>query len=101
MSQLTNEQCLARLRQIYRDAFKLPQDKHVDSSVIILWAEKPELWAEHQIRHRNWSWYAAEAVVRSARVLRKRAALAVLNAAATPPGIDPFDPLMPAAEPQA
>lgn len=89
---LSPEQCLAQLRVLYRDAFKI--DTFDDNSVL-LWANSPELWAEHQIRHRGWGYHATEAVVRNCRILRKRAALAVLTAAPAPAGTDAFDPLMP------
>lgn len=98
MPLVTPEHCLKRLRVLYADAFKIHT---FDDHSVILWANNPELWAEHQIRHRGWSFYAAEAVVRQCRSLRKRAALA---AGITPPistGTDPFDPLMPAVEPSA
>lgn len=89
---LSPEQCLAQLRVLYRDAFKI--DTFDDNSVL-LWASSPELWAEHQIRHRGWSYYGAEGVVRHCRILRKRAAIAVLTAATEPAGADAFDSLMP------
>jgi hypothetical protein len=59
-----------RLRKLYRDAHHCdpPTDEHV-----IEWARKPELWAEHQIRYRNWSWHATEATVRECRRLVTRA----------------------------
>lgn len=73
MPPLTNIQALQRLRTLYRDAFKCDPDS---DEVVIRWAHAPELWAQHQIIARGWSWHAAEAVVRSCRVLRKRAAIA-------------------------
>lgn len=60
---------LARLRRIYRDAHHCEpaSDQHA-----IEWAKSPELWAEHQIRFRDWSWHATEATVREARRLYNR-----------------------------
>jgi hypothetical protein len=68
------EQCLARLRVLFKDAYGKPAPTDHD---IIRWANSPETWAEHQIRHQGWGYHAAEAVVRSCRVLRRRAALLV------------------------
>jgi hypothetical protein len=61
---------LHRLRKLYRDAHHCDPatDQHV-----ITWAKAPELWAEHQIRFRGWSWYATEATVRECRRLVGRA----------------------------
>ncbi len=84
-----------KLARLYRDAF------HVDPASpdhVLRWAESPELWAEHQIRYRNWTWQAVEAVVRNCRAMRNRAAQAHAEGLipATPTsGADPFDPLMP------
>jgi hypothetical protein len=86
------QQCLQTLRVLYRDAFKV---RDFDDTQVINWANSPELWAEHKIRHAEWSFYAAEAVVRNCRRLRKRAAIAVHAAALAPAGADAFDPLMP------
>jgi hypothetical protein len=86
------EACLGRLRVIYRDAFKCPP---ASDAIVIAWATRPELWAEHQIRFYGWSFHAAEAVVRNCRSLVKRAALA---AAPSDLAADPFDPLMPTAD---
>ncbi len=60
---------LARLRRIYRDAHHCEpaSDQHA-----IEWAKSPELWAQHQIRFRDWSWHATEATVREARRLYNR-----------------------------
>ena len=88
----TPEQCLAQLRVLYRDAFKI--DKFDDNSVL-LWASRPELWAEHQIRYRGWGYHATEAVVRNCRMLRRRAEIAAYANASAPAGADAFDPLMP------
>lgn len=74
MSVRSPEQCLGRLRVLYRDAHKCPP---ASDALVMSWATHPEAWAEQQIRHRGWSYFAAEAVVRSCRVLRTRAALAV------------------------
>lgn len=97
----TPQQALGRLRIIYRDAFKVPLET-VTNNAVIAWAQKPEHWAEAQIRHRGWSWFAAEAVVRQCRILRNRATIAAeadtLAAAAEAEeaaGVDRFDPLMP------
>lgn len=98
MAVLTPEQCLGRLRVLYRDAFKIDT---FDNNSVIAWAEHPELWAEQQIRHRGWSYWAVEAIVRQCRAYRKRAAIAALTAIPPIPGNDPFDPLMPQQEPQA
>lgn len=98
MSITSNQKCLARLRVLYRDAFKVPIDS-ISNEVAVEWAARPELWAEHQIRHRNYTYYAAEAVVRQCRILHKRAAIAATEqaavAAAEARGEDRFDPLLP------
>ena len=70
MAALTPKECLARLHVIYRDAHKFYEAQDHD---VMAWADQPEPWATHQIAYRNWSYYAAEAVVRQCRVLRKRA----------------------------
>lgn len=69
------ETALHRLRILYRDAHHCdpPTDGHA-----IDWAAKPELWAEHQIRFRGWSWHATEATVREARKLYNRITVAGL-----------------------
>lgn len=70
---MTPETALNRLRKLYRDAH------HCDPAsddLVLRWAEKPELWAEHQIRFRNWTWYATEATVKLCRQLSRRARLA-------------------------
>lgn len=97
----TPQQALGRLRTIYRDAFKVPLES-VTNDAVIAWAQKPEHWAEAQIRHRGWSWFAAEAVVRQCRILLRRAtiaaeaaALAAAAEAEESAGVDRFDPLMP------
>ena len=82
---------LHKLRRIYRDAHHC--DPASDANVLA-WAKKPELWAEQQIRHRGWSWHATEATVRACRVLARRAAQAIAT-----DGTDPFDPILPIAEP--
>lgn len=70
----TPEQCLARLRTLFKDAYGKPPVTNED---LLAWAKDPEHWAEQQIRHKGWSFYTTEAVVRSCRVLRRRAALAI------------------------
>ena len=82
---LSPKQCLAQLRVLYRDAFKV-QD--FDDNSVLLWANNPELWAEHQIRYRGWGYNATEAVVRHCRTLRKRAEIAVYASAPAPAGTD-------------
>ena len=60
---------MVRLRRLYRDA------NHCDATSnqqVLDWALKPELWAEHQIRYRNWGWAATEATVRQCRSLSAR-----------------------------
>lgn len=82
---------LARLRTLYRDAHRC---QPADNTALLRWARHPEHWAESQIRYSNWSYFAAEAVVRQCRILLKRAILgAELEA-----GADPFDPLNPCPE---
>lgn len=62
---------LERLRVLYRDAMGCePASDHA----IISWASDPEIWAQHQIAHRGWSYLACEAVVRACRVHRAAAA---------------------------
>lgn len=74
MAPLTPNDCLARLRVLFRDAQRCePHDDHQ----VLSWADNPDLWATHQIAHRGWSFMAAEAVVRQCRSLRKRARQAV------------------------
>lgn len=66
---LSHDTALHRLRKLYADAHHCepPTDQHA-----LDWSAKPELWAEHQIRFRNWSWHATEATVREARRLHNR-----------------------------
>jgi len=66
---LSLETAQHRLRKLYRDAHHCdaPTDQHATD-----WAKAPELWAEHQIRFRNWSWHATEPTVREARKLNNR-----------------------------
>lgn len=91
MSPKSPEQCLRELRALHCSAFKIGH--LADSSVVLAWANSPELWAEHQIRFRRWSFHAAEAVVRQCRILRGRATRALPTHQL--PKSDPFDPLMP------
>lgn len=78
MASLSPDQCLKRLRQIYRDAMKCAPSCDQD---VLTWAQAPELWATQQIQHRGWSYAAAEAVVRACRIYRKRATIAAQEAA--------------------
>jgi hypothetical protein len=73
MAAIPPQQALQRLRNLYRDAFKVAP---ASDDILIAWAKAPELWATQQIAHRNWSFMATEAVVRQCRILRKRAELA-------------------------
>jgi len=84
---LTPTTALRRLRGLYRDAHHCdpPSDE-----IVLRWANKPELWATHQIRFRYWSYEVAEATVRNAKALFKQAQHAPKNE-----GHDPYDPLMP------
>lgn len=91
VSSKTPQQCFRDLRALHSSAFKT--HLYADPSVVLEWANHPELWAEYQIRYRGWSFHAAESVVRQCRILRKRAALAI--ATYEPTGSDPYDPLMP------
>lgn len=70
MANQTPSECLGKLRVLYGDAFKVYD---ATNSQIIEWAESPEIWATHQIAFRGWTFPAVEAVVRSCRILRKRA----------------------------
>lgn len=79
MASLTPQECLQRLRGLYRDAFKT---EPVNDQIVIDWARAPELWATHQVAFRGWSYLAAEAVVRQCRILRKRALVAFQEAQA-------------------
>lgn len=94
MSVLSIDTALHRLRRLYRDAHHCEpaSDQHA-----LEWAGKPELWATHQIRFRNWSWEATEATVREARRLFNRIQASNLQ---LQQGADPFDPLMPSQEPK-
>jgi hypothetical protein len=78
MAPLSPDQCLKRLRQLYRDAMKCTPDS---DQAAIDWAYQVETWATQQIAHRGWSFQAAEAVVRSTRIIRKRATIAAQEAA--------------------
>lgn len=73
MASLSPDQCLTRVRTLYRDAFKVAPES---DEAAVRWAHKPELWATHQIAHHGWSYYAAESVVRQCRILVRRAATA-------------------------
>lgn len=79
MATLSPQQCLQRLRQLYRDAMKVAP---INDQAVLDWAKQPELWATHQVQHRGWSYAAAEAVVRACRIYRKRAAMAAALEAA-------------------
>ena len=70
MANQTPAECLGKLRVLYGDAFKVYD---ATNAQIIEWAESPEVWATHQIAFRGWTFPAVEAVVRSCRILRKRA----------------------------
>lgn len=90
MSLLNVAATFHKLRRLYRDAHHCepPTDQHA-----IDWAARPELWATHQIRYRNWSWEATEATVREARRLSNR--LEASDLQLQPRGSDPYDSLMP------
>lgn len=74
MAALTPQQCLLKLRTIYRDAFKCAAG---NDDIVIAWAAHPENWATWQVRHHGWSFLSTEAVVRQCRILHPRAARAV------------------------
>lgn len=74
MPPLTPQQCLLRLRALYRDAFK--RDGATDQEVLA-WGKSPDSWATWQIRQFGWSYLATEAVVRQCRILYSRAARAL------------------------
>jgi len=93
MATIPHEEILLRLRQLYKDAHHIHHEP-ADADVL-RWADAPELWAEHQIRFRGWSWSACESTIRNCRTYRKRARMAYEAAAAIANGSDPFDPLMP------
>jgi hypothetical protein len=48
--------------------------------LVIAWARTADTWATYAIRHYDWSFLVAEAVVRQCRSYVKRAALAVEGA---------------------
>lgn len=73
MPALSPEQCLSKLRTLYRDAFKCTP---ADDQAVLDWAASPESWATWQIRQFGWSFLATEAVVRQCRILHSRAARA-------------------------
>ena len=79
MAPLTPQQALAKLRTLYRDAYK---HDPANDQVMLDWAAKPDSWATCQVRHFGWSFLAAEAVVRQCRILLPRAARAAEEAAA-------------------
>lgn len=75
------ETAMVRLRRFYRDA------NHCDPTSnwqALSWALKPEQWAEHQIRFRNWSWYVCEATIKQCRILSNRLQRAADAAGLTP-----------------
>ena len=74
---------MVRLRRLYRDANHC---EPASNQHALAWAQRPELWAEHQIRFRGWSWAAADSTVRNCRILVNRIA-----AAAHRKGVDPAD----------
>jgi hypothetical protein len=73
MAPLTPAESLARLRALFRDAFKCAPSS---DAAVLEWARRPEHWATLQIQHHGWSFLACEAVVRQCRILSKRAQLA-------------------------
>jgi hypothetical protein len=94
MAVIPDDEILRRLRKLYTDAFHISTEP-ADADVL-RWAESPELWAEHEIRHRGKSFHVAEAVVRNCRIMRSRARRAVEAAGAHRlDGTDPFDALVP------
>ena len=80
MAVIPDAEILRRLRKLYQDAFRI-RNQPSDADVL-RWADSPELWAEHEIRHRGKSFHVAEAVVRNCRVMRGRARRAADVAAA-------------------
>ncbi len=60
------ETAMVRLRRLFRDANHCSPHSNEQA---FNWALKPEIWAEQQVRFRNWSWLAAEATVRHCRIL--------------------------------
>lgn len=114
MAVIPDDEILRRLRKLYQDAFHIHHEP--SDADVLRWADSPELWAEHEIRHRGKSFLVAEAVVRNCRIMRKRARRAAEKAAADvlelreeladlvgqarladeiPRGTDPFDSLIP------
>lgn len=75
MPALSPQQCLIKLRTMYRDAHKHAPD---NDDAVLAWGKAPESWATWQIRQFGWSYLATEAVVRQCRILVKRAELAAL-----------------------
>ena len=55
---------------LYRSAHKVHEPRPVGVIDVRRFIDKPELWAEHQIRYKGWGWHATERVVRRARILR-------------------------------
>ena len=72
---------MVRLRRLYRDAHHCDP---VSNEQVLNWALKPELWAEHQIKFRNWSWFACEATIRQCRIHTNRILRAALLRGLTP-----------------
>ena len=60
---------MVRLRRMFRDANHCDP---VSNEQALNWALKPEVWAEHQIRFRNWSWFVCEATIKACRVHTNR-----------------------------
>jgi hypothetical protein len=73
-------EALQQLRLLYRNAHHI-STAPVDDYSVIAWCSPPTLniWATHQIRSRNWSFEAVQAVVHDARRLVRRAILAPLE----------------------
>jgi hypothetical protein len=93
MATLTEDDCLKRLRNLWKEAFHVHDEP--EDSVVLNWAFHPESWAEHAVRNHGKSWHMAEAVVRHCRSLRTRAARAVTAKAQSATGEDAFDSLIP------
>lgn len=80
---LSDLENLQRLRKLYIDAFHITHQP--SDADVLAWADAPELWAEHEIRHRNKSYYMVEAVVRNCRIMRRRARVAYTQCSSLAP----------------
>jgi hypothetical protein len=73
MAPYTPPEALRRAQHLYSSAHNGLEPSDAD---IVAFVQRPDQWAEQAIRL-GWTYPAAEAVVRSCRILRKRVLLAL------------------------